>query len=310
MLKEKERWILFYDKSLEPIPDGAREIDINEVLPGLYARQQAGESVKLIHSETAAIRISDMEVDSTNEIAVFLLQYGDMEISDPVFSNLTTGELRIAPKLDGEGVAISAHMLVSLKPSILDGSYLTLLEDVPGIGKTKLEPFFTSEFKQVSDHLTYKEDGLIKHCRPRLSLEGHSSQTIKESLERGYLKGVELIKSTTVSELDEPDYIKKERYIAKLNLVRINYSCEIVSFINRLKDKAKKLDYSEMNVIYKREEGRQKSIPISTAREDIGDVLFSRYEMISLSTPLPQCSDKISGEVVQKMKKMLLQSRV
>ena len=44
-------------------------------------------------------------------------------------------------------------MLISLDPIQENGrSYLVILEDVPGVGKTKIEPFLTRHFKVIADN--------------------------------------------------------------------------------------------------------------------------------------------------------------
>ena len=112
MINEKQRWIYFYDKLLKSYPEDAPYFNMYEIMKELHDRQQQGNSVKLINNETAAIRINEMRFDEANSTVCLLIQYADKTVSDPVFSNLQTGEIRVEPKLDGEGVAISAHMLV------------------------------------------------------------------------------------------------------------------------------------------------------------------------------------------------------
>jgi len=45
--------------------------------------------------------------------AILLLQLCDKNGSDPVFGELTTGNLRVEPKLAGEGIAVSSHIVIS-----------------------------------------------------------------------------------------------------------------------------------------------------------------------------------------------------
>lgn len=42
-----------------------------------------------------------------------LIQLCDKNGSDPVFGELTTGNLRVEPKLAGEGIAVSCHIVIS-----------------------------------------------------------------------------------------------------------------------------------------------------------------------------------------------------
>lgn len=311
MQNAKERWVLYYDKHLKPHPEEAPPIPMKEVVDLLFARQQAGESVWLIKQETAALRITDMEIDSRKETACLLVQYADTTISDPAFSNLETGQLRVEPKLDGEGVAISSHMVVSLKPTEPRGNvYLTLLEDVPGIGKTKIAPFLTAEFREVCKFTFVDESKRTRKCRPRVEMAGHVSQSLAQDLEKGVLRGFELIKyQLKEPEFDEPGYTKTEAHILKIKTRKGFSGIEAIGLINRVKEKASKADFTEMRVKYKRVEGKQLTKPVSTAREDAGDALFARLERIKLESPLPQCSQKIVEEVKSKMTKLLISQR-
>ncbi len=312
MIKEKQRWIFFYDKFLQPSPEDAPYFDMREIMNELYTRQQEGDSVKLINNKTAAIRINDMRFYDDNNTVCLLFQYADTTISDPVFSNLETGDIRVEPKLDGEGVAISAHMLVSLSPNDNNGNtYITLIEDVPGIGKTKIEPFLTSEFKIASEGYTFTdEQDRERPCRPMVRMSAYPSQSLKEDMERGVLQGLELVKNIHVSgEFDEPDYTKTESNLVKIKVTKAVNGEEAVGLINRIKEKAKRADYSELRIRYKRQEGKQRTVPISTAREDAGDAMYARYEIIKLREPLPQCSSIIRDDAIKEMTNLLVAAR-
>ena len=156
-------------------------------------RFERGESVKLINRETAAIRIQQLRMDVHGGTAHFLLNYSDMNTTDPVFGNLQTGKLRLEPKLEGEGIAVSAHMVVLLDPEPTTGTYLVALEDVLGVGRTKLSPFLTSEFRAVSDFPFRDIDDQIKRSRPVVEILGRPSQQLRDDLNAGRLSEIELL---------------------------------------------------------------------------------------------------------------------
>ncbi|MDD5759350.1 MAG: hypothetical protein PHI06_09725 [Desulfobulbaceae bacterium] len=311
MLNPKERWALFYGQQLNPFPEGLKTPDMPmaEILPLLHTRQQNGHSVKLINNETAAVRITDMTIDTKEKIACLLIQYADKTISDPVFSNLENGALRVEPKLDGEGVAVSAHMLISLTPNKDNPrEYLTLLEDIPGFTRSMIEHFLTSEFRQVSDFEFVDDNKKTRRCRPIVALEGHTSQTLQDGLKKGFIQGVELVRYGKKSDFDESDYTTEVSYNVNIKCVRTGGD-GAVGLINRLFGKAKEQKYTEMKVRYKRPEGRQQTISIPTGREGAIDTLFTRMEKIKVEDPLPQCSSEINAEVLAKLKGLLIATR-
>src|SRR5690349_15777065 len=114
MLGAWERWVFVYDLQLVPKPAGAPLIPLRAAIDQLLPRYESGECVKLINKDTAAIRIQELRIDETSATAQFLINYSDTNTADPVFGELRTGKLRSEPKLDGEGIAVSAHMLIDL----------------------------------------------------------------------------------------------------------------------------------------------------------------------------------------------------
>jgi len=311
MLKHNERWVLFYGQHLRTTPEDPKSPDIplRDIITLLLNRQTDGNCVKLINNETAAIRITDTSLDVDNNALCLLIQYADKNASDPVFSNLMTGELRVEPKLLGEGVAVSAHMMISLTPQKNNPSeYLTLLEDVPGIGKTMIEHFLTSEFKEVSDFVFEDDKNRVRQCRPIVKMEGHMSQTLQESLERGHLQGFELVRYGKRVDFDEFAYTTDVTYTANIKCVQTGGG-GAVDLIKRVSAIAKKKKYTEMRVRYKRPEGRTQTVSIPTGREDAINTLFTRMDLIKVRNPLPQCSPLINEEVLGKLKGLLIASR-
>lgn len=312
MINAKERWVFYYDKQLIPRPDGAPPLfKMQDMMELLYSRQQAGESVKLLNNKSAAIRIIDMKLDPDKKVAILLIQYADTNISDPAFSNLETGILRVEPKLEGEGVAVSAHLVISLESSQSnDSSYLALLEDVPGIGKTKIEPFLTSEFKNVSIYSFENEENRVKPCYPVANMDGFMAQTLRDDLAEGSLQHIELVKpSPRGGDLDEPGFAREISRNIQIKPSKPYVGDEALGIINRIKEKAKNKGYLDMRIRFKKPQGKQRSILIGTAREDAGDALYTKCDMIKVLNPLPQCLEKIRDDVSESITQLLINAR-
>ncbi len=265
----------------------------------------------VFQKNTAAVRIAAIDVDHANEFATVLIHYADRNVSDPVFGNLVTGMLRTEPKLEGEGVAVSTHMLISLKPTPPHQDvYLTMLEDVPGIGRAKLRPFLNSIFRTVSDFQFTAEDGTRKKCRPACEMRGHISQPLRDDLEAGVLSGFELVRyHHNNGEFDEEGFLEEKTRVVTIAAKRRLSGMEALNLINRVKERAAAAGYTSMRVKFKRPEGPQKSIEVGTAREDAGDALSVKSVFLRVEDPLLQCSPAIRQDVVDKMKNMLLAAR-
>jgi hypothetical protein len=284
---------------------------MREAIPLVEQLQAGGEAVWLFQNERAAVRLAEMEIDHDLGIAVLLIHYSDMNASDPVFANLETGALRMEPKLAGEGVAISAHLLISIRPTNpTQDTYVTLLEDVPGLGRTKITPFLKAIFRLSSDFHFNGDDGKERKCRPVPDMVGHVSRRLRDDLEGGVLNGFELVKYRHVNgEFDEAGFLEEKTRIVQVAVTQPLTGKPAVDLINLVKARALNAGYADMKVKFKRAEGPQKSVVVGTGREDAGDALSVNSTFLKVEEPLAQCSDAIRPDVVQKMKAMLVADR-
>ena len=311
MLKERERWILFCDIVLKPSPENAPFMPMGEGVESLLERQQTGDSYKLLDNDNAAIRITDMSIDNENQIANLLIQYADKSVADPAFGNLETGVLRFEPKLDGEGIAVSAHMAISLVPRTPRSNiYLTLIEDVPGITRSRIAPFLTSEFKHSCDFMFRDENGQNNRCRPLVTVVSHASQTLREELRRGQLNSIDLIKlDYQEPRFDEQGYTREISRHIKLRLSRAYLGEAALGVIEQVRIKALQEGYNELRVRYKRYEGKQVTAPIDDVRENASDKLFARLELARFQNPLSQCLEQLEVAMVNKMSTFIIEER-
>lgn len=304
MLDMWERWIQFHELNLKSEPEEAPVINLKDIIPKLTERWKSGESVKLINNDTAAIRIQDLKTIKT--VTVLLIQYTDKNVTDPVFSHLETGKLRTEPKLEGEGVAVSAHVAISHTP--LNGnvdSYRLLLEEVPGLGRSRITPFLKSEFKAAcTDMFEFKDEGSgrVKKYLPSVEVLGDLSAKLVDDLDKGsVLQGIELIQHKPGnSGLDEEKYFTEVSRHIKLKPV-LNSGEGILGILEKIKDKARKDGYDDIKVRYNLQKEKQKTATLGTSKEDITDILIVRDEKIKSDEVLGQCLEKISLGFAKKM---------
>jgi hypothetical protein len=224
-------------------------------------------------------------------------------MSDPAFSDLTSGELRSEPKLKGEGIAVSAHAIIYLDPIKPNGlEYLMLLEDAPGIGKTKLIPFLNSLFKEHASREFETADGNILNSYPVVGLDHFADQSLSDDLKSGELKFIELYKNNTINELDEDPFLDRVTTTVKIKAVSKANGQGAVDFINRAKELGSEKGYPDIRVVFKKQEGNQRSIRFSTLREDAGDAVFGRMELVNTDYDLPQCAKEIDKGFLAKMR--------
>lgn len=311
MLNQFERWVLYQETVLEPWPDDAPVMPLAEIAGYLKALWEEGGAFYLFDKETASLRIRDLDIDEENKILTLLINLSDQKVSDPVFEHLEQGTLRLEPKLEGEGVALSAHMLISLTSTQAGVStYRTILEDVPGIGRTKLQPFLRRLLKMCATAEFTDEDGKRKKFRPVTSLVGRMNSQFKDDLSNGWISGIELVRYTNgASEFDEEAYISENSRRLTLDVEKGIDRDTAIELVNRVKTKARNAGYADMFIRYKPSKKRQKSIMVGTAREDAADALVMRSDNFLVEEPLSQCEANLREDVVQKMKNFLIEDR-
>ena len=307
MLDLNSRLIIFYGMSLSAIPTGGPKPDIDQCLLALRTKFQKGELFQMLDGDSASIRVADIKVDTKSRLAAILFQYSDQKVADPVFSDLASGKLRQESKLHGEGVAISAHALISMTPTKSGASeYQLLLEDVPGIGKTKIEKFLKSFLKSLLTG-TFKDKSTAKELitYPTVSLAAFASKTLRDDLEDGKLSFVELTRELAIKDLDQ---LPETANI--VNTIRVKakdkpQGDQAIGFINKITNYGKIHRFDDVKVVFKRANDQQKTVNFKSLRQDSGDICFGKVEEIQVNHILGQCVSSIDGKLLTKMKALL-----
>jgi hypothetical protein len=306
MLEATARNLLFFDTILKPHHENVDQpIPLDGILRSVEDANALSEYVKLVENEQAAIRLKDINVDLDQDKAILLVTYADKRGADPVFANLEKGTLRSEPKLDGEGVAISAHIAFSLKKSE-NGLYAAVLEDVPGIGRTLLDPFLRSAFKTSSTYQFKNPNGNMQKTWPVPTLVLKQSEKLVKSLESGgYITEVEVTKFSAVGGFDKIESISEKQTTTVMKIDGRPTGERALEILNSVKSLAKQKGYLDMRVRWINTGKERKQVKLGTARADAGDVLYGRIERVQLSNALPQCSSQINRELKKKIYSLL-----
>ncbi|WP_040612739.1 hypothetical protein [Oceanicaulis sp. HTCC2633] len=296
---------------LKPMPVEAPNPRIEDYLGGILNLIDNKQAVHFSDKKTKSMRAVDYHVDYELGLLFILLHYADINLSDPAFEHLEKGVVRIEEKREGEGIAVSTHMAIDLKsrdPSF--GAYRVLLEDVTGIGRTKLEPFLTYMMRLLPRMEFSLDDGKVRKFRSVAELHGFQSVTLKEDLSSGVLSGIELVQvGVAGSEYDEEGLLKEERRAIKLDVEKKLPTEGAIELINRVTGKARNNGFSNMRVTWRRDEGKQKSRAFGTHREDVSDVLTLGTSHMRYDALREQCEQEIRADVVENLKEVLLSQR-
>ncbi|MCG8053861.1 MAG: hypothetical protein JAZ15_21955 [Candidatus Thiodiazotropha endolucinida] len=314
MLDLWNRFIQFHELKVVSDPPQAPYIPLQDLCTLLTNEIDAGNAVKLINNESAAIRFSKYQQFPAENVLIFLVQYTDRNISDPAFQDLNTGELRTEPKLDGEGIAVSAHIAISLEShDDINVLYHLLLEEVPGLGRSRLSPFFKSEFKKLCKDMYQFIDptnGKRRNYHPNTEILGKPSKNLEAELDEGVrLQGIEIVRMTPA----EPEFDEEGYYHEVSNHIHIapekDSQFTPKQIIELIKRKAFESGYDNIKVRYKRATGKQKTTVMGADMGDLADAMINRDELIRADEVLSQCSEEIIDSIATRMVQYIVDLR-
>ncbi len=306
MLSNLERWVSTFDFCFRPTHAAAPDISIDEIFKRLKKLTDSGRAVKTYNRATRAMRISHMEYDEGDESATLLVQLCDKNGSDPVFGELLTGNLRVEPKLEGEGIAVSSHVVISstVSPNTAD-HYKTLVECVPGISKSVMEPFINAMLRDAFEGVEFINPATRAKCqhRPKLDILSHGSQTIIDALKGGRIHNVKLVSTKKIGGLDATPYTELSERVVKYKVVKQPSSKYKERLLAILRKKGAQDGYTRVSISYSKD-GKQASLDLDRG-EDAATKLFTKSEKVILPDGIKQCEEVIHEDLEQRMKDLL-----
>lgn len=302
MLSNNERWVSFFDFAFRPTHAAAPDIPITSTLKRLKMLVDAGNAVKLYNQRTRAIRISEMKYAEGDTQAILLLQLCDQNGSDPVFGELNTGNLRLEPKLAGEGIAVSSHIVIST--AIVDFTadhHKTLVESVPGISKSIIEPFINALLRDAFTGQEFKNPATKAMCqlKPKLEILSHGSQTLMDTLNGAKLHNVKLVSTVKKGGMDKTAYTELSERSVRYKIIKQPPLKDKKRLLEILRRKGQQSGYSKVSISYSKD-GRQASLDLDR-NEDAATKLFTKSEKIILGNSINQCESSIHQELETKM---------
>ncbi|WP_051588722.1 MULTISPECIES: hypothetical protein [unclassified Serratia (in: enterobacteria)] len=306
MLSDLERWVGTFDFRIKPSHQEAPGLPIEQIIPRVSNLFNNGNAVKMYQSGSRALRVSQFRYDEAEGTLTLLMQLSDKRMADPVFADLESGTLRVEPKLEGEGIAVSAHFIIKTEPNV--GSvdhYKTVIECVPGITKSVFEPFLnwllrtSYENEEFVSELTNRKYKL----RPVLDVISHTSQTLEESLAGSRLQGIRLISTNRVDGMDKNPYTETVEKVIRLKVVKQPGRTGKVRLLNSLWERGKRQGYNKVSISYSKD-GKQSSLDFDV-REDAATKLFTKMEKVILPDGIGQCEEQIHEDLREKMVRIL-----
>lgn len=309
MLSETERWIKFYRIGLRWSTDEAqrriRPPTMEWALQCMRATVDANAAVRMTNNETTATRLAAIRMQEG--FAILLFQYTDTNISDPVFGDLQAGTLRTEPKLQGEGISVTAHVVVRMTPLLEDEypvPYIAAIEEVPGLNRTVIANFLGPE---LHDHTAFEfegEDGRQKRTYVQPVFDQIADEKLGDALESSYLAGIELVETNIEPSAspDEPATVIPVTRSMKLRVAGRPHGAEARRIIADVKGRQWEHAYNIVKVTYRKSEGRQKTVDVPVRVADAAEVLAGRaVRLTDFDDAMPQAVEEIRTDLVRKM---------
>jgi hypothetical protein len=306
MLSTFERWISFFDFAFQPTHAAAPDIAVGDIFARLKNLVDSGDAVRLYNQSSRAVRISEMVYEDGDSEATLLVQLCDKNGSDPVFGELTTGHLRVEPKLAGEGIAVSSHIVIST--SLVQHTadhFKALVESVPGISKSILQPFLNAMLREAFTGQEFKNPATKAMCqlKPKLEIFSHGSQTLLDTLNGAKLHNVKLVSTRKKGGMDKTAYTELSERSVRYKIIKQPPRADKARLLEILRKKGQQSGYSKVSISYSKD-GRQASLDLDRT-EDAATKLFTKSEKLILGSGINQCESSIHQELEQKMKGLL-----
>lgn len=305
MLKSKERWIIHYHTHLEPIPaDGPTEIPLRSVLDHIEAKFQAGYAFAEVDKVT--LRIQQMRIG--RRWAALLVTNFDPRGANAAYGYAETGSVRPLTRRRGESNAYSAHVLIRLDPDSPTAGgfprYRFAIEDVPGLGKTRVQPFLNQLIRDNMRSFRDRQQANREYY-PRISFWPYLAQSLGSEVEEGVLKHFELVKEVSApGGFDEHGFTTQVSEVVKLKPVPTQ-TFTFDGIFKAVKAAASRQGYDRVKIVYNGVDGNQRSAKFNPSRQDLDDVIQSKYEKVELNTSLTQCEVDFCLELIRKMRRQM-----
>ena len=98
-------------------------------------------------------------------------------------------------------------------------------------------------------------------------------------------------------------FISSVRRDMSLSIAKALPQGEALTFLEKLKDYAKKNDYEAMRVRWKEPKtAKAHTAKVDVSRQDAGEALFVKFAEVRLDQALPDICDAMSDELIDKIK--------
>lgn len=313
MLRNDERWVVFMEAFVSFVPKKSPNVlTVDELRNALHGVVGTASAVHIFDQkkadEAVTLDFADYEIIDGKKYLVLLFSYTNKNGADPGFRHMATGANRTEGKKPGEAVAASAHLVISTVEKNFGGKtfWPALIEDVAGIGKTKMQAAVTAMIASALRFQFKNEDQKVQAANARFQLQGLDEESVQKDLKGGKLQYFVAIRDLKGEVRYDDAPLAASRETVRLKPVGDGLVDDIKGLFGKVAAAVKKRGYDRVRVHYSRKDGKGRSLTFGTHREDAEDFLIRRVEKITVeSKDLTQIYAVPCKSLIRKMAGLL-----
>ncbi|WP_338591363.1 hypothetical protein VXM60_02270 [Shewanella khirikhana] len=286
---------------MKKYPNESPDFDLERILPPLKKLVDENQAVYVINNGDVSLRLNKLHI--TDDVVTMLFQYADKKATDPTFTRIADGKTRTVQKEEGEGVSVSAHLVINRKPqnTALKIFHHALLEEVPGITKRLLAKGLTHMLAECAKS-SYRRDGIKKDfkCRPMVSLEFNGNEKLSDLLSKGSITGLVAFRDVVANKMDEDAEFKvKDERMTLVTLRKRGKAA--LDTIEKAKDWIGDRKYTRLQIRYEGDNKRKQTLEVGVREQDISEKMFAKSSFVSVDEAIAQCQETIHPKLHNKM---------
>lgn len=307
LLGKFSRFVKRYDLTFTARHKGAARLNIvdRDGLPSVL--KALHRAINTNKASTVTANGDEVELllavhDEKREVVVLLLHRGSPNAADPMYrkkdkkSRVVT--VRASTKAADEEQSLSAHFVISTK-SVAAGRYKSALEEVPGISLGAIQPIIAQALRDYPYDYTDKR-GQSAETHTMVKSSGVKSATLAESLKRGHLNFITLIRPADAGLVDAEGIFHPIDERMKIRIDKTTIDKKFFDQVGDLIKGAKDKGWEQFDVDVTFENDRHRTIKVERDQA-AQEVLFVKAEEVSVKKELPLCTTAIIDELVDQM---------
>jgi hypothetical protein len=308
MRKEFERYIKIMDLQLSPLPKNAPAFNMLETA-WLIASAASDHEISTYHLEKAkkCIWAAECRVVSHegHSFLSLLINCSDERITGSAYVKRGSRKLRVMHKEDDEGVAVSAHMLISLEPRVQahNSLYYCFLEEAPGLSRSVVAGFLTFLCKVGYEghtvDLPYEKGRKKYKTRPLVNVDEFAGDDLINAYSGRAVNFIEFYQTVESSTVDTTSILKTFSRSFKMVPTRTEALKKIVTEgLSYFDDK--KVERMKVEVAPAKKGNKPDYLRYERDEESVS-ALLTKQRKIDLVSKHGQCELEISDEITGKI---------